>query len=90
MVHYKKTNIATKGHVWEFPGAVIVDNAGDFVCERAEAEYVGNGLVFNVVDDVVTWSHVGNVVVGIGIVGFDKTGHDGVRDGSQDTGAGLF
>jgi hypothetical protein len=33
---------------------------------------------------------MGNIVVGVGIVGFDKAGHAGVRDGSQDKDAGFF
>ena len=32
----------------------------------------------------------GKVVVGVGIVGFDKAGHAGVRDGSWDVDAELF
>ncbi len=90
VVHYKETNVAVKGHVWEFSSAVVVDNSGDFVCECAKAEHVGNGLVINVANDVVMMSHVGSVVVGIGILGLDKTGHAGVRDGSRDKDAGLF
>ena len=86
----KKTNIVIKGHVWEFSGAVVVDDAGDFVCKRAVSESVGNGLVINVVNDVALRSHVGRVIFGIGVIGFNTIGHAGVRDRSQDTDAWLF
>jgi hypothetical protein len=86
----KKTNIAVKGHEGEFASAVVIDNVGDFVCKRTEAEHVGDGLVVDVIDDVVMLSCVGNVVGEVGIVGFDKAGHAGVRDGSQDLDVGLF
>ena len=74
MVHYKKTNVAVEGHVGEFAGAIVVDNTGDFVCKHAKAQHVGNGLVVEDVDDVVMLSCVGNVVGGIGIVGFVRPG----------------
>ena len=90
MVHYEKTYVAVKGHVWEFTSAVIVDDTGDFVCKCAEAEHIGDGLVIVVVNDVVLLGRMGNVVVGVGIVGFDKAGHAGVWDGSRDVDAGLF
>ena len=35
-------------------------------------------------------SRVGNVVIGVGIVGFDKAEHAGVRDGGWDLDARLF
>ncbi len=53
VVHDKKTNIAVKGHVGEFTCAVVVDDTGDFVCKCAKAEHIGNGLVIDVVNDVV-------------------------------------
>ncbi len=90
MVHYKKTNVAAKGHVGDFASAVFVDDTGDFVCECAVAEHIGDGLVIVVVDDVVLSGCMGYVVVGVGIVGFNKAGHDGVRDGNQDMDVGLF
>jgi hypothetical protein len=87
----KKTNIAVKGHVGEFACAVVVDDTGDFVCKCAKAELIGNGLVIVVVNDVmVLLGRRGKIVVGVGIVGFDKAGHDGVRDGVRDADAGLF
>ena len=86
----KKTNIAVKGHVGEFSGAVVVDDTGDFVCECTKAEHIGKGLVIVVVDDVVLLGPVGNVVVGVGIVGFNKARHVGVRNGSRDLDVGLF
>ena len=91
MVHDEKTYIAVEGHIWEFACAVVVDDPGDFVCKSAKAEHVGNGLVIVVVNDVmVLWGRIGIIVIGVGIVGFDKAGHDGVRDGGRDTDAGLF
>jgi hypothetical protein len=35
-------------------------------------------------------SRMGNVIVGVEMVGFNKAGHAGVRDGSRDLDAGLF
>ncbi len=86
----RKTNVAVEGHVGEFTCIVVVDDTGDFVCKCAEAEHIGNGLVIVVVDDDVLLGRMGNVIVGVGIVGFDKAGHVGVRDGSRDLDAGLF
>ena len=90
MVHYKKTNIAVEGYVGEFAGPVVVDDTEDFVCKRAKAEHIGDGLVIVVVDDVVLVSRMGNVVVGVGIMGFKKAGHAGIKDGSRDLDVGLF
>ena len=86
----QKTNDAVEGHVGEFTGAVIVDDARDFVCECAKAEHIDDRLVVDVVDDVVMLSGVRNVVDGVGIVEFDIAGHAGVRDGSRDSNVGLF
>jgi hypothetical protein len=47
-------------------------------------------LVIIIADDVVLLDLMGDVVVGMGIVGFDKVGHVGVRDGSRNLDAGLF
>ncbi len=91
MVHDKKTYIAVEGHVGEFACAVVVDDTGDFVCECAKAEHIGNGLIIVVVNDVmVLLGRMGNIVIGVGIMGFDKAGHAGVRDGGRDTDARLF
>ena len=79
-----------KGHVGEFTGAVVVDDTRDFDRKCAKAEHIGNGLVIVVVDDVVLLGRMGNVVVGVGIVGFNKAGHVGVRDGSRDLDVGCF
>ena len=87
MVHYKKTNAAVKGHVAEFAGAVVVDDTVVFVCKCAKADHIGDVLVIDVVDDVVMVSRMGN---GVGIVGFNKAGHAGVREESRDLDAGLF
>jgi hypothetical protein len=86
----QKTNDAVKGHVGEFACAVVVDNTRDFVCKCAEAEHISDGLVIVIVNDVVLLGGMGNVVVSVGIVGFDKAEHGGVWDGSQDLDAGLF
>ncbi len=52
MVHYKKTNVAVKQHEGELTGAVIADNAGDFVGKRPKAEDVGNAMVVAVIDEI--------------------------------------
>jgi hypothetical protein len=52
MVYYKKTSIAVERHERELAGAVVVDNAGDFVGKSPEAEDVDNGMVVNVVDEI--------------------------------------
>jgi hypothetical protein len=62
-----------------------------FFCKCAKAEHIGNDLVINVVDDVILMrSRMGNVVVGVGIVGFNKARHAGVQDTSRDLDVGLF
>ena len=90
MVHYEKTNVAIEGHVEEFAGAVVVDDTRDFVCKCAEAEHIGVGLVIVVVDDVVMLGHMGNVVVGVEIVGFNKAGMLGSRTEARTWMQGCF
>ncbi len=48
----QKTNISIEGHEREVAGAVIINDAGYLVGERAKAENVGNGMVVDVVNDV--------------------------------------
>ena len=56
VVHYEKTNVAVKGQVGEFAGAVTVDDTRDFVCKCAKTEHIGDGLAIVVVNDVVCWA----------------------------------
>ena len=42
MLHHEKTYIPVQGHVREIPRTIVVYNARYFVCERAEAKYIGD------------------------------------------------
>jgi hypothetical protein len=42
MVHHDETYVPVQGHVRETPLTIVVYNARYFVCERAEAKYIGD------------------------------------------------
>ncbi len=87
MVHYKETNVAIKEHEGNLAGAVVVDDAGVFVGKSPEAEDVGNGIVIDVVDEIEAGVDIGDVIV---LNGFNKAGHDRVRDKARGTNVGSF
>ncbi len=86
MVYYKK-NIAIKRHEWELAGTVVVDNTGDFVDKCPNAEDVGNEMAVNVVDEIEVGVNAKDVLI---LDGFNKAGHDEVRDRDGGTNAKSF
>ncbi len=66
VVHDKKAYVAVERNIWEVASAGIVYDSQEFVHEYAEAEYVGNGVIIELLNEM--WGWAGGAVVSI-IVG---------------------
>jgi hypothetical protein len=87
MVHYKETKVAVKQHEGELAGAVVVNDADDFVGKSPKAEDVGNRMVVDVIDEIEAGVDIREVIV---LDEFDKAGHGGVSNKDRGTDAGSF
>jgi hypothetical protein len=52
VVHDKEAKVAIEQHVWEVASAVIVYDSQEFVYKCAKAEYIGNGVIIEILNEM--------------------------------------
>ncbi len=76
VIHHKKTDISIEEHERKFAGAVVINDSGGFVSKCTKTEYICNGMVVDIVNEVREGSVMGVVFVFIFNV---EIGHGRIR-----------